>query len=255
MNYYKHHIGDYAAATAHLTWDEDMAYTKLLRVFYRDERPLPADIAATCRLVRAGTKPQKDAVARVLQEFFSLTADGWVQGRAEKEVIRKNEIRDANRLIALEREATKRARSDHETFTHADADRAPSHKPLATSHKEAITPVVPGGDSEASPVIDAYHQKLPKCQRVAFVNPKRKKRIAMANKLARQLASEQGWEWDAHEFWAAYFVECSADPWMRGEVPNPKNPNWRQNLDVLLSEDRFAAVMDKAIASMRAENE
>jgi hypothetical protein len=40
---------------------------------------------------------------------------------------------------------------------------------------------------------------------------------------------------------------------MRGEVPNPKNPRWKQNLDVLLAEDRFASVMDRAIESMRGE--
>ncbi len=29
MNFYKHHIGDYAKATEHLSWDEDQAYTRM----------------------------------------------------------------------------------------------------------------------------------------------------------------------------------------------------------------------------------
>jgi hypothetical protein len=41
---------------------------------------------------------------------------------------------------------------------------------------------------------------------------------------------------------------------MRGEVANPKNPNWKQNLDVLIAEDRFAGVMDGAIAAMRSRS-
>ena len=88
------------------------------------------------------------------------------------------------------------------------------------------------------------------CQRIAVMNPKRRKRIATADKLARQVSNQQGWAYEPQVFWDAYFTECSSDPWMRGEVPNPRNPNWKQNLDVLLAEDRFAGIMDRAIASM-----
>lgn len=35
MNYYEHHLGDYAEATAHLSFVEDAAY------IYRAERPTP----------------------------------------------------------------------------------------------------------------------------------------------------------------------------------------------------------------------
>jgi uncharacterized protein YdaU (DUF1376 family) len=31
VNYYKHHIGDYAEATAHLSFVEDAAYLRLMR--------------------------------------------------------------------------------------------------------------------------------------------------------------------------------------------------------------------------------
>lgn len=115
--------------------------------------------------------------------------------------------------------------------------------------KEA--PVVPSGDESA--VVEAYHRILPKCQRIAVLNPKRKKRITAATKLARQVAREQGWSWEPETFWTSYFGECATDPWMRGEVANPKNPSWVQNLDVLLAEDRFAGVMDRAIAAMRTD--
>lgn len=77
MNYYEHHIRDYDAATAHLTWDQDLAYTRLIRWYYRKEQPLPADVKEVCRLVRATTKSQKIAVASVLEEFFILQDNGW----------------------------------------------------------------------------------------------------------------------------------------------------------------------------------
>ena len=54
MNYYEHHIGDYAQATAHLTFVEDAAYSRLIRKYYAEERPLPADLAAAAGLCVSG---------------------------------------------------------------------------------------------------------------------------------------------------------------------------------------------------------
>lgn len=111
----------------------------------------------------------------------------------------------------------------------------------------------PGDQRPHSEILAAYHEALPACQRVEVLNDKRRKRIAAIVKLAKRVCAEQGWAYDPAEFWRAYFTECATDPWMRGEVPNPRNPAWKQNLDVLLAEDRFAGVMDRAIASMRGE--
>ena len=107
--------------------------------------------------------------------------------------------------------------------------------------------------SAESIILSAYHSILPGCQHISVLNDKRKKRIAAVIKLARRVCAEQGWPYDAESFWQAYFGECAKDAWMRGEVPNPKNPNWKQNLDVLIAEDRFAGVMDKAIANRRTQ--
>ena len=66
MHYYQHHIGDYAQATAHLSMLEDAAYSRMLRWYYAEEKPLPADAAAVCRLVRATSKQEREAVEVVL---------------------------------------------------------------------------------------------------------------------------------------------------------------------------------------------
>lgn len=107
-------------------------------------------------------------------------------------------------------------------------------------------------DRVTSLVLAAYHELLPHCQRIAVVNPKRQRRVLLADKLARQVCRNQGWTYDARMFWRAYFSQCSKDPWLRGEVANPKNPRWKQNLDVLIAEDRFAEIMDRTVASMEA---
>jgi len=99
MNYYDHHIGDYDADTAHLTWAEDMAYTRLLRLYYRRERPIPVDAAEACRLIRAVNKEQKQAVESVLREFFELRDDGWHQGRCDSEISAYQQRVEHNRTV------------------------------------------------------------------------------------------------------------------------------------------------------------
>ena len=86
VRHFAHHIGDYAAATAHLTFVEDAAYHRLLRLYYRDEAPLPGDIAACQRLAGARTKEERAAIETVLREFFDLRDDGWHQTRADDEI-------------------------------------------------------------------------------------------------------------------------------------------------------------------------
>lgn len=94
MNYYPHHIGDYAKDTSHLSWDEDMAYTRLLRAYYAREAAIPESEAY--RLARASSRAQKAAVDAVLREFFKLETDGWHNKRADEEIVRAREDGEDN---------------------------------------------------------------------------------------------------------------------------------------------------------------
>lgn len=86
MRHFAHNIGDYAAATAHLSFIEDAAYHRCLRRYYQDERALPGDVKEVQRLVGARTKEERQAVANVLAEFFHLEGDGYHQDRADREI-------------------------------------------------------------------------------------------------------------------------------------------------------------------------
>jgi uncharacterized protein YdaU (DUF1376 family) len=91
MNYYPHHIGDYARDTAHLTLLEDGAYRRLLDLYYSSERPLPLNREAIYRLARARTKDEKKAVDTVLSEFFTQGISGWNNKRADEEILKARE--------------------------------------------------------------------------------------------------------------------------------------------------------------------
>jgi len=88
MNYYEHHIGDYVEATAHLTFIEDATYSRLIRKYYATEKPLPIDVKLVQRLINARSKEEKNSVISVLNEFFTLTDDGWRQERCDHEIAR-----------------------------------------------------------------------------------------------------------------------------------------------------------------------
>jgi uncharacterized protein YdaU (DUF1376 family) len=86
VNYYEHHIGDYAEATAHLSLLEDAVYSRLLRKYYATEQPLPADLKKVQRLVGARSKDELAAVVTVLEDFFTLEEDGYHNARCDREI-------------------------------------------------------------------------------------------------------------------------------------------------------------------------
>lgn len=86
MNFYTFHIGDYTSATGHLSWDEDMAYRRLIEAYYIREEPIPLEPRAVYRLARASTEEQRHAVDVVLSEFFQRTDRGFVHHRCEEEI-------------------------------------------------------------------------------------------------------------------------------------------------------------------------
>lgn len=103
-------------------------------------------------------------------------------------------------------------------------------------------------------VLRLYHELLPACRSVAVKNPKLRKKILDADKLASATIREQGLKIDRAFFWEAFFGECQDDPWLRGDLPNPNNAAWKQNLDVLLKEERFAEIVNRALARPRGDS-
>ena len=86
MIFYPRFPGAYERKTAHLSWEEHWAYTRLLDVLYMTEKPLPADKYILFRIANAQKSSQKLAVLRVISEFFFLTPHGYSNDRFEEEL-------------------------------------------------------------------------------------------------------------------------------------------------------------------------
>jgi len=84
MHYYQFNIGDYASHTRHLDLLEDLAYRRILDLYYLHERPLNGD--ATLVAKQIGMRDEAATVRDVLNEFFEKTDEGYVNSRADKEI-------------------------------------------------------------------------------------------------------------------------------------------------------------------------
>lgn len=84
MNFYPLHIGDYASHTRHLTLMGDLAYRRLLDLYYLTERALPSDAAECARLI--GMRDHIQDVSEVLSDFFLISDAGWTNLRADREI-------------------------------------------------------------------------------------------------------------------------------------------------------------------------
>lgn len=83
---HKARIQAYMTQTAHLADAEDLAYRRLLDLYYLTEKPLPLDLAEVSRLIRL----DDDVVEPVLRELFQRTPNGYIHPQADAEIARNN---------------------------------------------------------------------------------------------------------------------------------------------------------------------
>ena len=144
MNYYPHHIGDYDSHTSHLTWAEDLAYRRLICLYYRTEKPLPNKPEEVCRLIRAEKAQEKKAVLQVLNEFFIRTDDGWKNARCDDEISKAQAKAERNREVGKKggrprKPATETVNSGNPEITQMVSENNPNITlPIANS-QEPIT--------------------------------------------------------------------------------------------------------------------
>ena len=127
MHYYQFNIGDYKSHTNHLDLLEDLAYRRLLDLCYLHERPLNSGITAVARQI--GMRDHETQVKTILEEFFCLTEDGWVNSRADREIQHYHgKIEQASRAGKASAERRSNARS-------TDVQPTNNQEPITNNHK------------------------------------------------------------------------------------------------------------------------
>jgi len=95
MIWYKFHIGDYLTHTVHLSDAEDLAYRRLLDLYYMSEKEIPLDTELVARKIRLDL----DITESVLGEFFERTETGYFNYRCDAEIARYNKQVENNRQL------------------------------------------------------------------------------------------------------------------------------------------------------------
>ncbi len=153
MNYYPFHLGDYASHTAHLEPMEDLAYRRMLDLYYLRECALPGDPAEVARLIRL--RGEIEAIETVLREFFTFSEDDkcFIHMRCEQELSRMQDkqtkakasaeasvnARRANAQRTLNERSMNAERTDSERSTEVELP-TPTPTPIETP------PTPRGGD-------------------------------------------------------------------------------------------------------------
>jgi uncharacterized protein YdaU (DUF1376 family) len=246
MHYYQFNIGDYVSHTRHLSPIEDIAYRRLLDAYYLSERPLNSGIAVVARQI--GLKEHEAEVHEVLQEFFKLTEDGWINTRADKEIAHfKGKIEQASRAGKASAERRSNSRS-------TDVQPTINQEPLTNNQepiKEYICP--PEGellakipDCQHSEVISLYHQHLPTLRKVEVWNAARQGYLRqrwreVAEELSKSTEIDSS---DVLGWWGEFFQHVGKSKFLTGRVNSKDGRAFTADLEWILKPSNFAKIVE-----------
>jgi uncharacterized protein YdaU (DUF1376 family) len=143
VNYYQHHIGDFNNATRHLNRVERSVYRDLLDLYYETEMPLQCDRIALARRALVKGIDELAAMDVVLDEFFTLEADGYHHERCDEELAAVYAKSDKARLSAEKRWAkhrNKKAKNANAMRTHSEGNA--TQDPLPSTNTTTTRPTV-----------------------------------------------------------------------------------------------------------------
>ena len=246
MHYYQFNIGDYVSHTRHLSPIEDIAYRRLLDAYYLSERPLNSGIAVVARQI--GLKEHEADVHEVLQEFFKLTEDGWINIRADKEIAHfKGKIEQASRAGKASAERRSNPRSTDVQPTNNQEPITINQEPI----KEYICP--PEGeldpkipDCKHSEVISLYHQHLPTLRKVEVWNAARQGYLRQRwREVAEELSKSQAIDSsNVLSWWGEFFQHVGKSKFLTGKVNSKDGRAFTADLEWILKPSNFAKIVE-----------
>jgi len=134
MHYYSFHVSDYIHDTAHLSNEEDLAYRRLLDLYYTQEKPIPNKTHEVARRIRMGKNIS--AVQTVLEEFFMYDREGdfWFQKRCDETISIYQAKVERNRAVG--RLGGRPKANPEETQTVSKTN--PNQEPITKNQKKTV---------------------------------------------------------------------------------------------------------------------
>ena len=246
MHYYQFNIGDYIKDTTHLEPMEDLAYRRMIDLYYSTEKALPADVDQIARLTRM--RSHSDCIAIVLQDFFTLEDDGYHQFRIDVEIAGYQEKSDKARNSAKAR--WKKAREQakvEETQSEGNANALnpqcegnAKHKPL-TNNQEPINKDLSSSNDESKKIANCPHDSiaalymeiLPELSRVAKLTDKRKRMLGATWRSDKKCQNL--------EFWGGYFQAIRKSNFLMG-----RTGEWSADFDFVINQNKMIKIIEGA---------
>ena len=127
MIWYKFHLGDYITHTLHLSDAEDLAYRRLLDLYYMSEKAIPLNTEEVARKIRLDL----DITESVLGEFFEKTETGYRNNRCDEEIAKYQHQVATNRSLGK--------RGGRPKKTESVTESKPNHNPKKIQNKNINT--------------------------------------------------------------------------------------------------------------------
>lgn len=157
MHYFQFNIGDYASHTSRLTPLEDLAYRRMLDLYYLNEQPLNGCLTDVAR--ELGLSEHVNEVKYILGKFFTETEVGFSQKRIDLEIKKyKSNAKNKSKAGKASAKARQIKASSKVTGVEQTLNTESTHEQLNINHKpltinqEPITSLVTKDIVAKSPV-------------------------------------------------------------------------------------------------------
>jgi len=231
MHYFQFNIGDYASHTRHLSLLEDLAYRRLLDLYYLKDGEIYGDEAEVARQI--GMRDHSREVTQVLQDFFSIGEDDrWTHDRCDAEIEhfrQKSEKASNAGKASAKRRSNERSTDVQQTFNQPITN---NQEPTTTNQDKS-----PKGDMSSSDdltvkdVIEAWNdlavdRGLPK---VSKVTEARRRQVQARIK-----------EYPDAGDWSKALSAIDKSKFLCGD----NDRGWRANFDFLLQPSTFIKLLE-----------
>ena len=138
MHYYQFNIGDYASHTSRLSTHEDIAYRRLLDLYYLNERPLNGCSTDVAREI--GMLDSLGDVEYILGKFFEKDGDLWKNKRCDIDIkAYQGKRKSASKAGKASAEA-RRGKAKEQTLNDRSTDVQPTiNQEPRTKNQEPVT--------------------------------------------------------------------------------------------------------------------
>ena len=247
MHYYQFSIGDYRAATMHLSNEEDLAYRRLLDMYYDTENKIPLDTQWVAKRLRLAT----DVVDEVLKDMFVKHEDGWYHARCDDVIQQYHAMAEKNRANGrLGGRKKNPLGSESQPIA-----KATNNYKLETINQEpniCISPPSGELDDEKLPkcnhkaVVDLYHKHLPTLRRVEVWNDTRKGYLKQRwREVAKELSDKQEIKAeDVLAWFTEFFKHIATSRFLTGRVNDKSGRAFAADLEWILKPSNFAKIVE-----------